>query len=181
MTRITLAVFVAGSALAQSAPAEETVSVPKSMLTPHQQATVEQAALKQRVAAYGEWVGLGKEIGQAVDSSLGALTERADQFAKTRVGTFTLALVAWKVLGQDAMGMLFAAILLFVAVPIWLWSYWRMCVPRRVCVKRGADGKPAEWQVVNQGPSDPRDFCKVSSAVHVVLALILAMCIGLSL
>lgn len=167
------------SALAQTP--EETVSVPKSMLTPQQQATVEQAALKQRVAAYGEWVGLGKEIGQAVDSSLGALTERADKFAKTRVGTFTLALVAWKVLGADAMNLLFAAVMLFVVAPIWLWSYWRICIPRRVVVKRGADGNPAEWEVINAAPTDSRDFCKVSSAVHVIVAALIVLCIGAAL
>ncbi len=119
--------------LAQTAPGqEEMVSVPKSQLTASQIATVEQDNLKRRIETYGKWVGLGKEVGEAVNGSLGALTKQADEFSKTGVGQFTMILIAWKVIGTDLIQFLVGVPLLLVGFVIWTYSYYKNCIPRRV-------------------------------------------------
>lgn len=59
---------------------ENKVLVPKSMLTEKQLAEAEKGDLKTNVH---EWAGLGREVGEAVNSSLSAITEQANAFAKT--------------------------------------------------------------------------------------------------
>ena len=62
---------------------------------------VEQLKTKQQIERLGKFAGVGKEIGEAVNSSLEAITDNADKFAKTRVGVFTMVLVAYKIIGKD--------------------------------------------------------------------------------
>src|SRR5688572_23376539 len=47
------------------------------------------------------WVGLGKEVGAAVDGALGAVINSAEKFGKTEVGRFTMFLVMWRFFGND--------------------------------------------------------------------------------
>src|SRR4051812_35957038 len=50
-----------------------------------------------------EWVEFGKNVGTAMDAGLTSLTDHADKFSKTDVGHFTMAVIAWKVAGRDAL------------------------------------------------------------------------------
>lgn len=79
-----------------------------------------------------QWVGLGKEIGVAMNEGLNALTTNAVNFSETELGRFTMFIIAWKVLGKDAMR-------IFIALPAWLlimglfvWSYRRSCFPNKI-------------------------------------------------
>ena len=64
----------------------ETVTVDINKLSPEARAEIESRKQIQKIQQYGEWVGLGKEIGIAVDSSLASVTDRAAQFADTDMG-----------------------------------------------------------------------------------------------
>lgn len=127
---------------------QEMVSIPKDQLTEQQKAAL---TVKQTTAtieqAHG-WVGLGKEVGEAVNSSLGAITTQADNFSKTGVGKLTVALVVWKVLGDQAFHFVGGLIELLVFLPIFLWSYRRMCMTRRVRTSTKGLFREATWQVV---------------------------------
>lgn len=99
------------------------VSVPRSALTPQQLANVEAQGIKEKAEAYGAWVGVGKEVGEAVNSSLSAISDNAAKFADTKVGKFSMFIVAWKVLGNDILGVFYALIIVFIGLPVLIWSY----------------------------------------------------------
>ena len=102
---------------------EEVVSVPRSALTTEQKASYDtEAALRKA----GKYVGLGKEIGEAVNSSLTALTDSTAKFAHTSVGKFVLVIVAWKVIGQDATQLFIGVIFAIVWISIWYRSFKRV-------------------------------------------------------
>ena len=61
--------------------------------------------VSQTLETYGEWAGMGKEIGVAVREGLTAVKDVAVDFSKTEVGHFTMALIAWKVVGEDITGL----------------------------------------------------------------------------
>jgi hypothetical protein len=142
---------------------EKMVSVPESQLTEQQKTALKIGQTTTVLETAHGWVGMGKELGQAFDSALSSLTQRSNEFAQTKVGKFAMFLVAWKVLGEQAVAALNAivhiasALLeLIIFIPIFLWSYRRTCMTRRVVVSReGFLGKKT-WQVVEYDPD--KDF-----------------------
>lgn len=102
------------------------ITVRTSDLTPDQLAKIKleqvNAELQKKLETYGNWVGVGGEIGSAVKEGLSAVVDVADKFGKTDVGKFTLVMVAWKVMGKDivqiVLGLLF--FIVFTSVLIWL-------------------------------------------------------------
>jgi uncharacterized membrane protein len=142
--RITLLAFCALMAIGARAQDSEKVLVPKSILTPEQLDEATKGDLKTNVH---EWAGLGKEVGEAVNQSLSAITEQANTFAKTGVGKLTVILVVWKVIGDQAVHVLFGLVELLVFLPLWIWSYRRTCLTRRFQVEKG------KWQVVEYKPT----------------------------
>jgi hypothetical protein len=137
----------------QQAEGEQEIVLKKKDLPPAllQQIETRQQVetLKQRIETYGSWVGLGKEVGTAMNESLGALTTQADTFSKTGVGQFTMFIVAWKVLGSDFLGVLIGVPLLVLATCIFVWSYRKTCLPYSVLTKVNED-KTREYTIVNQ-------------------------------
>ena len=100
---------------------EKTYQVPESQLTEQQKAKLEGATPKN----VSEWVGLGKEVGTAVDASLGAISNRTNEFAQTPVGKLTVAVVIFKVIGDTAVHLLAGAAEVVILLPLWVWSYRR--------------------------------------------------------
>lgn len=108
------------------------VSVPISKLTVQQKAELSSQALSDKVAGVGKYAGVGKEIGEAVNSGLQAVTANASAFADTRVGKFTMFVIAWKVMGNDLSRVFFAIMFGVIGVPLWAWSYYKNVVPKRI-------------------------------------------------
>src|SRR3990167_5709437 len=75
------------------------------------------------------WVGVGKEVGEAVSGALGAVVDKAEHFGKSDVGRFTMLLVAWKLLGKDLLDRALVLFLTTGALIIAVWSYYRTSVP----------------------------------------------------
>lgn len=165
-------VFSANYAFAQQQAAEEVVTIKKSQLTPEQLNQLATENLKAKVEMYGKWVGLGKEIGSAVDGSLSALTQRADEFAKTGVGKFTLVLVAYKVVGKDIIQVLIGIPMLVVGFTIWVWAFRKNCITRSVLAKELPD-KTKVYETINYG----RDMEGERWGHVAVLALYLVLCL----
>jgi hypothetical protein len=120
--------------LASIAQDDTKVLVPKSMLTQDQIDNATKGDLKSNVH---EWAGLGKEVGEAVNQSLSAVTDQANTFAKTGVGKLTVLLVVWKVIGDQAVHLLVGLLELLVFLPLWIWSYRSTCVSRRFKIEKG--------------------------------------------
>ena len=167
--------LVTTNVLAQQQGQTNKIVVDKSLLTPEQIAQAEaQATLdrtKSTVEQAGEWVGLGKEIGSAVDGALSALTERTDQFAKTDVGKFTMFLVAYKVIGTDLIQAAVGIPLFLVIVVIFIWLTRRNCMCRRYLKRKEVDkdGKVTrEW-----GETDPSSDTQWAHFVAFLICCIL--------
>jgi hypothetical protein len=133
--------ILSGIAIAQEQ--QKMVSVPEDQLTEQQKQNLKLQQVDTTVEKAHGWVGMGKELGQAFDSAMSSLTARSNEFAQTPVGKFTMFLVAWKVMGEQA-GAVANAIVHFVGgfielivfFPILLWSYRKSCMDKRICTSR---------------------------------------------
>ena len=147
-----------------SAQTSQQVTVNLSDLTPAQRAQYEAQAViakqeaqlaiyEKKIEQFGDWVGVGGEVGTAINEGLSAVVDVADKFGKTDVGKFTLVLVAWKVMGKDVvrivLGLLFFTILTLLIVRI----YRRGVQTRKILIKRTPQGfwkrNIKEWETVN--------------------------------
>ena len=86
--------------------------------------------IEKDINKIGEYVGVGKEIGMAVDTCLGALAYHVDKVSKTNVGKFTMFMVGWRIMGQDFVRYLIGILMFFTFISIWIWS-WRKNFCRR--------------------------------------------------
>jgi hypothetical protein len=108
---------------------QKTYSVPEDQLTQEQK---ERFAGKNTPEEVHKWAGVGKEVGEAVNSSLQAITTQTDNFAKTGVGKVTIALVVWKVMGDQAVHLIGGFFEALVFIPLWIWSYRKTCMTRLI-------------------------------------------------
>jgi hypothetical protein len=126
-----LAIAVPLCAQAVPVPGEqdEKVTVPKSMLTQDQLRTLNQGGLRENVSA---WAGVGKEVGEAVNSSMKAISEQTNSFANTKAGKITIYLLIWKLFGNQAVHLTGGFLLMLIFLPLWIWSYRKTCLDRSI-------------------------------------------------
>jgi hypothetical protein len=147
---------------------EETVTVKKSQLTQEQLSNIELQATKDKVEQYGKWVGIGHELGTAVNESLSAVTANANNFAQTGVGKWTIFLVVWKVAGHDLLGFVIGFGTLVVGFIVWCYVFYKNCIPHRILIENSkTTGK--KWELVNQ--NSDREIAEVRWA-HIGVLLI---------
>lgn len=72
---------------------------------------------KQNVQKLGEYAGLGKEIGTAVNESLKAIESSVVRVSNTDLGKTAIFIVCWKLLYKDFIGIFVGCIL------ITIWTY----------------------------------------------------------
>lgn len=142
-------------------------------------ATAPTAAVQQTVAQNAsEWVRIGTNIGTAIGSGLKSVAhetkdevfgkdvtvlEGIDKLSKTDAGRFTMAVIAWKVAGQEATELTeyFTTKILHIVfgIPIilgWnalaIWFYRRMYLPRRIVVSSKGPfwNRERTWKIVNE-------------------------------
>jgi hypothetical protein len=90
-----------------------------------------------------KWVGVGREIGTATREGLAAVVDQAERFGSTKVGTFIMAMVAWRIIGQDVVRIVLGIPIWIAGVCLWIWSYRRMHVGYRAMARK--EGKVKEW------------------------------------
>ena len=61
----------------------------------------------QLLSTGSKWVGLGKEIAEAVNESAKGVAMTAAEFADTKLGKYTMFLIAYKVIGTDLLQLTF--------------------------------------------------------------------------
>ncbi len=132
----------------------EKIVVNKSDLTPSQVLKIEAdqkiSDLQKKLDTYGNWVGVGGEIGTAVKEGLTAVVDVADKFGSTNVGKFTLTMVAWKVIGKDLTRIVLGLIFIFVFTFFMLRSYRNTFITRKFVIKDNGwrFWLPKEYQVI---------------------------------
>lgn len=161
----------------------EKIVVNTSDLTVDQLAKIkaeqELASLQAKFKAYGKWVGVGKEVGSVVEESLMAVVDVADKFGKTDVGKFTLLMVAWKIMGKEAIRICFGVILLFILTGLCLKAYKIAYKPKKVLIKDPGFLKyPKEYKVIETDDDwDGYNFMKFFYPIiyFMLVALVFAM------
>ena len=107
--------------------------------------------LEKKIEQFGDWVGVGGEVGIAVEEGLSAVVDVADKFGQTDVGKFTLVLIAWKVMGKDVVKILLGVVFFSVLVFLLSRFYRRTISSRRILVERTPQGAwkrdKKEWEV----------------------------------
>ena len=129
------------------------VGDPKAYLTPEQlvkyEADLKIAELEKKVTTYGNWVGVGGEVGIAVKEGLTAVVDVADKFGKTDVGKFTLLMVAWKVMGVDLVRIVLGFIFLILITWLFVMVYKNTYIPKRILIENpGLFKYPKKYDVL---------------------------------
>jgi hypothetical protein len=163
---VMLSVILVGAVFGQ-APANE----PQRVLIEVQQKAAEPPKSNLVVKA-NEWVEFGKNVGTAMDAGLSSLTENANKFAKTDAGMFTMAVIAWKVAGRDALDLTNRTVTIVLGVPIliainllFIWFVRRNFMAHRVIVERQGPWyarTSVKWETINDRPfSESKTVCAV--------------------
>ncbi|MDO8516965.1 MAG: hypothetical protein Q7S33_02465 [Nanoarchaeota archaeon] len=136
---------------------------------------VAQIKAKQKVESVGKWVGMGKEIGEAMNGAMTALEEHVDKIGNTRVGKFTMFLVAYKVIGTDMIQLLIGLPLLIIGTMIFIITWFRSCVKRKVKkITYAAVGDKKVISETSETLENPDyDYCWASVVVY---AIFLGIC-----
>jgi hypothetical protein len=149
-----IALFI-GACCPNASAQTSTPSDPVSYMTPTQRAKYEAdlklaelqtqkdmeiAKLENKIKQYGDWVGVGGEVGQAIEEGLSAVVGVADQFGKTDVGKFTMVLIAWKVMGHDIVRILLGIAFFAVLVTLLRRFYRNTIADHKVLTKRTPQG-----------------------------------------
>jgi hypothetical protein len=99
-------------------------------------ATTLDSLTPEKVDKYAQ---MGKGLGVAINEGLGAVTKNVEQFSQTSAGKWLMVLITWKVMGNDAVGLVRTAvqwaiggILFLVGVPTFIWLVRRNCVQRPI-------------------------------------------------
>jgi len=140
---ILASLMVSSVALAQGTSGK-VYSVPESMLTETQKAQLKaqevQSTVETSVETAGKYAGIGREVGAAFREILSAANEESNKFANTKVGVFAMVLIAWKIMGTDALQLVGGTFFALIWLPIWIIAFFRIALPRRVLAQVSAEG-----------------------------------------
>lgn len=112
---------------------DELVTVPKKYVNAEH---LNQAQNQNRVSQY---IGIGKEVGEAVKNGLESVVDVSNKFASTPVGQFTMVMIAWKILGKELLHLVVGIPVYIVLLSLWVHFARRLFFGR--WVKRYVDGK----------------------------------------
>lgn len=134
---IVIVSFLLGISLANA----QQVQVDASKLSPAAKAEVEQLASQDAtVRAASQWVGLGREVGEAIGGGLEALKTTTFEVADHKVGKFTMFVIAIKLIGNKIVGFIMGPFILIFGWTTIIWSYRRACLKRSVLSKVTTEG-----------------------------------------
>jgi hypothetical protein len=145
--------LVAASAIIFGSIAADTVTVDITKLSPQELAlyqklkTAQQADsfdintfTPERIDKYGQ---IGKAFGSAFKECWTTVSDDAEKFAQSDAGKWAMFLVAWKIMGQDAISVVNNIIhyiagfsLLAVGIPFFIYVFRRNCVQYPMLVSR---------------------------------------------
>lgn len=114
------------------------VSIDKSMLTEQQLQLLESrqnlAITEEHVETISKWAGMGEEIGLAIEGGLNAVVDVSEKFGNTDVGMFTMAMIAWKIMGKDVVR-IGLGLILAIIVTVVVFISWRRLTNDKVLIK----------------------------------------------
>lgn len=163
----------AQTATTQSEPVEQ-ILVNATDLTPQQlqkiKTEAELADLKKKVETYGNWVGVGKEVGIAIKEGLLAVVDVSEKFGDTKVGKFTMILIAYKIIGKDILRIAIGLIFLVIFIAFMFRYYKTSFTVHRV--KTSNNGwriwLPNTYEIVQPSDYEGYEFVKWLTIVELI-------------
>ena len=149
----------------------EKVGDPTSYMTAEQLAKyssdMQIASLEKKLETYGNWVGVGGEVGNAIEEGLTAVVDVADKFTGTDVGKFTMVLVAWKVIGKDVVRIVLGIVFIIVITFLFFKVYRNTFVPKRSLIEKSNPGffkypKVKKWEVTEPEEWEGYNFVRIA-------------------
>jgi len=149
---------------------------PEQYLTTEQlikyQSDLKIAELEKKITTYGNWVGVGGEVGLAVREGLTAVVDVSDKFSKTDVGKFTMFMIAWKIMGDNMFAYAFGILYFIITTITFIRIFRRLIRPRRVMIENPGFFKfPKKYQIIN-APFHDSDSVGLASVIFVIAIVI---------
>jgi len=172
---------------------KRTSTVNISDLSPELQAQIqkeqENIVITKELEQYGEWAGMGKEIGVAVKEGLSALTSEVEKVSKTDVGKLTMFIIAYKVIGDDAKAIIFGPFLMLFLTIVYLYLRRKWYGIKKIKVVDAVKEGPfwnrkliskAEYEIFNPNDNDDESYVvgkAISVGVYAIFMLIIILSI----
>jgi hypothetical protein len=129
-----LVLLLSAPAWAQS-DGDQLVQVPKRYVSAeglnHTQASPQVSEEVQK------WKEIGQGIGVTFKEALNSAVDAADRFGATKVGTFIMVMVAWRIIGKDLAGILLGIPFLIAGTFLFIYLLRRLFLGYRVAKRAG--------------------------------------------
>lgn len=114
------------------------------------------------VNSLSEYAELGQKYGIALSEVAKSIGTTVNDLAKTPVGVFMLVMVAWKVMGNDLIGIVGGFIWFTVMLPLWIYMFHRVVLSTRRVVETKSPNDDSVRRVIDpvdyNGPAGPLAF-----------------------
>ncbi len=129
-------VLLAGMAVPVHAAGCDSISVsglPESTVIELKKKCIDMQNIKPAVSIdnLGEYAELGKKYGVALSEVAKSIGTTVNDLAKTPVGQFMLVMVAYKVMGNDLLGIVGSFLWFTTMIPLWIYMFHRMVLSTR--------------------------------------------------
>lgn len=162
MKKLLLLMMMATAALS----AEETKPPENDLVTvPRRYVSSEGLTKAATGSAISPYLGMGREIGEAVKGGLESVVDVSNRFADTPVGKFTLFMVAWKIIGRSLLGLVVGLPLYLLGLYIWVSFARRIYFGRWVWI-RNSEGKKVQVR------EDPVKFGSGDAKIGLVILMV---------
>lgn len=119
------------------------------------------------VEQVSKWVGIGHEVGIATKEGLNSVVDVAEKFGATKVGTFVMVMIAWKIMGSQLLGVVLGIPIGIAGICLWIWAMKRFFFGYRVLAKK--EGKVKTYEDHPAYEFDSRDSRAGVGAVGAVM------------
>lgn len=134
----------------------------------------EQDALADKMEHYGKWVGVGNEVGTAIREGLMAVKDVAVEFGDTKIGEFTMVLIAWKVIGKDLLRIILGIVFIILTSLFISRTYRNTFKPKRILIEDpGLFKYPKKYKVI-----EPNNDYEGVTAVKIIFIVLQAGMFG---
>jgi hypothetical protein len=125
MKRFLIALFMAATAFSANAKTISTQGLTAEQVAQLQKQAAEMSQNPANTAVLVReeaeaWADLGGKIGQAMVGAAKEVGMAANEFAQTGLGRVVVAIVVYKVIGQEVLGLFFGSLILLVGIPVFL-------------------------------------------------------------
>lgn len=115
------------------------VGLPDSAVIELKKKCVEVSKVQQAapdVSDIAEYAELGKKYGIALSEVAKSIGTTVNELAQTPVGKFMLVMVAYKVMGEDLIGIVGGVVWFSTMIPLWIFMFYKLVFSTRKVVEK---------------------------------------------